>query len=1277
MKKTLMFLFALFLVNSYLFARAEITSSLLEAILKAQKTGTTVKAIIVLDNQYDISALHKQLYENKTDLQDRAFIVITELQKHANRTQANLVNLLESKSKSEVLHYQKFWIANIIAVEAQPDILLDLAKREDISQMDLDGGLQLIKPVEKRAAVSSPNSAELGLKVINADKLWRMGITGKGVIVMNLDTGVDGTHPALTSRWRGNDPGVPASAAWYDNIDGSSFPVDPFYGVGGHGTHTMGIITGLDVSTNDTIGVAFDAKWIAGRIFVPEDLAFCSGLMYGFQWAMDPDGHPDTYNDMPIVISNSWGWGWQCTPFFQLAMDALEAAGIALVFAAGNSGPASGTVITPAMINKTEMNVFSVGALNGNNASLPIAQFSSRGPTYCTGLGNQIKPEVSAPGVDVRSSVPNGGYEYWSGTSMATPHVAGAIALLKQVFPGRTGTELKQMLYENATDLGATGEDNTYGMGVIDVYAALLANISITNPMPPANVSVYSDYQTPTSALISWDDPISSVGGNPMINFEIEIWRDNQFVTSINQAVENYTDTQLSDGQQYVYKLYTHDLTSDSLSDGVIVSVYAGGSPFPSPPTNLSCQVEGDSVLLQWDDPITQTDGTSLDDLDKIYVYRDGDSVASVLPGVESLVDYPLPGSTVFYTLQAVDNELPSHCSILSDSIECFVGVTPDYLVWVGHQAVLSTIASAESVFYAIAANGESVFLTNDLFEFGTDLSVFRGIFVVLGQYDHCHWLLLNDPEPPALEAYLLNGGKLYLEGGVCFNVDPSDPDEFRYDIKPWFDLALTNAYTSNLLGIQGLDYFSNFSFDYSGLSYVLEELLPINSTPIWENNSTGAVCGVWNIGAGSGIAIGVVPCFGDLVDSGNGVTSSKNQLNPLAGKFSFADIRILNNLKNENGTKFIKRFAHNPELKTQRKQPHQLLQFSDNATHILANNKTDLMAAYLALLQSNPAHAIYARTNSSYFIPGTDTVWINSQIINPDTQQVSVQAIIEYLNYSIVDSIPLFDDGLHNDSTAGDGIYGGSWPTWPEEQTYSIKIQTYSHSLGINHFLNNAVFFTTVGPMVFESYQVQQIFQLISGYRAYINISVRNNGLVSPAGDVEVELLTEDSTIVSIGNARQNFGEILAGQVGTPPEPYSIRTNTKPQIDTILFKLNIYNHGNLYWQDSTVTVIVGMENFTNSNPREYKLKQNYPNPFNPITAIEFDLPKPSHVHIVIYDLLGRHIKTLLDAKQLAGRFQLLWDGTDVSNQPVASGLYFCRMEAGNFVKVIKLELLK
>ena len=183
--------------------------------------------------------------------------------------------------------------------------------------------------------------------------------------------------------------------------------------------------------------------------------------------------------------------------------------------------------------------------------------------------------------------------------------------------------------------------------------------------------------------------------------------------------------------------------------------------------------------------------------------------------------------------------------------------------------------------------------------------------------------------------------------------------------------------------------------------------------------------------------------------------------------------------------------------------------------------------------------------------------------------------------------------------------------------------------------------------------------------------------GLVVPVNSVTAEIVLYDTFLVkAIENNNQSFGDINPGETRESPYWYFFYVDSIPPNLDFAFKLNINSSGNLFWQDST-EVIVGIKTVDFPVPKTYALYQNYPNPFNPITAIEFDLPKPSHVHIVIYDLLGRHIKTLMDAKQLAGRFQLFWDGTDVSNQPVASGLYFCRMEAGNFVKVIKLELLK
>ncbi|UCD70766.1 MAG: S8 family serine peptidase, partial [Syntrophobacterales bacterium] len=172
------------------------------------------------------------------------------------------------------------------------------------------------------------------------------------------------------------------------------------------------------------------------------------------------------------VVSNSWGLipythGYpDCDPLFNAVIDNLELAGPVVVFAAGNEG--SGGLRIPADRIETPVNTFAVGALNQDGTS--IASFSSRGPSGCD--NRTVKPEVTAVGNNVRSSVPGGGYRIMSGTSMACPHVAGAVLLLREVKPEATVDEIKYALYLTAFDLGDSGEDNTFGMGRIDVVEA-------------------------------------------------------------------------------------------------------------------------------------------------------------------------------------------------------------------------------------------------------------------------------------------------------------------------------------------------------------------------------------------------------------------------------------------------------------------------------------------------------------------------------------------------------------------------------------------------------------------------------------------------------------------------------------------------------------------------------------------------------------------------------------------------------------------------------------
>ena len=230
----------------------------------------------------------------------------------------------------------------------------------------------------------------------------------------------------------------------------------------------------------DQVGVAPGAQWIHAVTVDRETIEqTVADILVGFEWMVDPDGDPETNFDVPAVCSNSWGFRTQdgypeCDETFWTFLDACEAVGIVILFSAGNEG-ANG-LRRPADRATDEYRTFAVAAVNANIPGWPIAGFSSRGPTTCTPDGSDaIKPDISAPGVSVRSAFPGGGYGTVSGTSMASPHVNGVVALMRQANQELGVPEIKQILYDSAADLGDPGEDNAYGHGMVDAFEAVQA----------------------------------------------------------------------------------------------------------------------------------------------------------------------------------------------------------------------------------------------------------------------------------------------------------------------------------------------------------------------------------------------------------------------------------------------------------------------------------------------------------------------------------------------------------------------------------------------------------------------------------------------------------------------------------------------------------------------------------------------------------------------------------------------------------------------------------
>ena len=451
----------------------------LESQMQELRGDDEVKVLVVLRDQADIDTMNRQLHDSRATRQDRHQTVLGALQDAAHRSQDALVDYLDARqSDGGIRGYTSHWLINAVVVVGTVDAIRELALRDDVIAIEPDLKVELIEPLKSEKATPPGGHRGIGITpgvvAVNARRVWNeLGIDGTGVIVGNMDTGVDGNHPALSARWRGlfADP----SECWLDNSGQGTpnFPVDN----GGHGTHVMGTITGL--APDDTIGVAPGALWIAtNTINQGVSTEFDNDVIEALEFFADPDGDPGTIDDVPCVVQNSWGTfeglGYpDCFSYWWTAMDNCEAAGVVLTWSAGNEGPDAASLRSPADRADSPYNAFSVGSTQ-NYAPYVISGFSSRGPSNCGGP-YAMKPEICAPGSDIYSSVPGGGYEGgWSGTSMAGPHIAGVVALMCAANPDLDHETIKQILMDTAIDKGTAGEDNTYGHGFVDAYEAVL-----------------------------------------------------------------------------------------------------------------------------------------------------------------------------------------------------------------------------------------------------------------------------------------------------------------------------------------------------------------------------------------------------------------------------------------------------------------------------------------------------------------------------------------------------------------------------------------------------------------------------------------------------------------------------------------------------------------------------------------------------------------------------------------------------------------------------------
>ena len=486
-------------------------------VLQKAKDDKAVDCLIYFKNQPDLSAAR-----NLSDKLQMGRFVYHKLRSEVDISQKRVRAFLDANA----LSYQSFFVVNAIRIYLPSQMLQQLEGFSEIAKVLPNLPIHASFPVETSNSYSK-SAIEWGIDKIGARDFWDLSIKGKGVVVGGQDTGYDWSHPALQGSYRGNNhPFTTHDYHWHDAIHAvhpqnsdtlnpcgfnSNQPCDD----NNHGTHTMGTMTGLDGLNQ--IGLAPEAQWIGCRN-MERGWGLPSTYIECFEWFLAPtnlqglDANPDL---SPHVINNSWSCPTieGCVPSnfeaMRVAVSNLRQAGIVVIVSAGNEGPACGSIATPAAIFDASITVGATNVLDS------MAAFSSRGPVTID-ASNLMKPDICAPGVNIRSCVPDSQYANYNGTSMAGPHVAGAIALLISANPEWAGKVewLEELIKFTAKPIGInqvcgniSGYDvpnHVSGWGRIDLKKALaFVRPDLLQKDIPSPISIFPNPVISTATLFS------------------------------------------------------------------------------------------------------------------------------------------------------------------------------------------------------------------------------------------------------------------------------------------------------------------------------------------------------------------------------------------------------------------------------------------------------------------------------------------------------------------------------------------------------------------------------------------------------------------------------------------------------------------------------------------------------------------------------------------------------------------------------------------------------
>ncbi|MCB0081137.1 MAG: S8 family serine peptidase, partial [Caldilineaceae bacterium] len=558
----------------------------LMAVMQTAAADDMISVIVELREKENLSDLKERLRKNQIKK------IIQRLQRKAQQTQRKVIELVQSRmADGTATSYTSFWMINGLEVTATPTVINELAQLKVVEKIVLNE--PVAAPSAPPAGYMNPPAAyalqsgapEANIALVNAPALWNQGFLGQGIVVANMDTGVDISHPDLAGKWRGG------ANSWFDPYSQHATPTDYAGAASGHGTWSMGIIVGGDAG-GTTVGMAPNAQWIAAKIFNDQGSGTVAGIHAAFQWLLDPDGDPNT-DDTPHVVNGSWTFQSPgCNLEFENDIAVLRTAGVLPIFAAGNGGPNANTSYSPA----NNPSAFAVGAVDNADQ---IYAGGSRGPATCGGP-TTIFPHMVAPGVDVKTTDLYGLYFGQTGTSLAAPHASGALALLLNAYPSATAAQQQAALLNASLDLGVTGADNNFGYGRLDVLSAynwLLTNGNNQEPTVSAGVDVTVTLASGvTLAGMATDD------GLPAPANLVTTWTLQSGPGAVTFGNANAAQTSATFA---VEGLYTLRLTANdgqlSVGDTILVTVLSGAPTNQAPTVNAGADMAitlPDSALL-------------------------------------------------------------------------------------------------------------------------------------------------------------------------------------------------------------------------------------------------------------------------------------------------------------------------------------------------------------------------------------------------------------------------------------------------------------------------------------------------------------------------------------------------------------------------------------------------------------------------------------------------------------------------------------------------------